>query len=48
VKECPVGWLSLDPQPEGQEPGYWYYCSNPAGYYPYVRQCSTLWQKVVP
>ncbi|MGZ5043545.1 MAG: hypothetical protein ACXV8P_02035, partial [Methylobacter sp.] len=48
VKECPVGWLSLDPQPEGQESGYWYYCTNPAGYYPYVRQCSTLWQKVVP
>lgn len=28
--------------------GYWYYCSNPDGYYPYVRQCSTGWQKVPP
>lgn len=26
--------------------GYWYYCSNPDGYYPYVRQCSNGWQQV--
>ena len=25
---------------------YWYYCSNPAGYYPYVSQCSSSWQTV--
>src|SRR6202049_1302750 len=24
----------------------WYYCSNPAGYYPYVTQCNTGWQAV--
>ncbi|MGA8758346.1 MAG: hypothetical protein WB611_18860 [Stellaceae bacterium] len=24
----------------------WYYCSNPAGYYPYVSQCYTQWQPV--
>jgi hypothetical protein len=23
-----------------------YYCSDPAGYYPYVTQCSTDWQLV--
>ena len=22
----------------------WYYCSDPAGYYPYVTQCNTAWQ----
>src|ERR1700760_4561682 len=22
----------------------WYYCSDPAGYYPYVAQCNTGWQ----
>src|SRR5712672_2345035 len=22
---------------------YWYYCSNPAGYYPSVTQCNTGW-----
>jgi hypothetical protein len=24
----------------------WYYCSDPAGYYPYVAQCKTRWQSV--
>ena len=28
--------------------GYWYYCSNPDGYYPYVKQCANGWQKVPP
>lgn len=25
---------------------YWYYCQNPAGYYPYVTSCTTAWQPV--
>src|SRR5262245_46413585 len=24
----------------------WYYCSDPAGYYPFVTQCNTGWQAV--
>ena len=27
---------------------YWYYCSNPQGYYPYVKECPAGWQKVAP
>jgi hypothetical protein len=36
------------PQPEvaGPNPGYWYYCNNPQGYYPYVRECTGEWQNV--
>jgi hypothetical protein len=30
------------------EPSYWYYCRNPQGYYPYVKQCPNGWMKVVP
>lgn len=26
---------------------YWYYCANPAGYYPYVARCAFRWQRVV-
>lgn len=26
----------------------WYYCSNPQGYYPYVKECPGGWQHVVP
>jgi len=31
------------------QPSYsqtWYYCTDPAGYYPYVTQCYTGWQAV--
>ncbi len=27
---------------------YWYYCTQPAGYFPYVKDCSHAWMKVVP
>ena len=30
------------------EPAYWYYCPDPQGYYPYVKQCLKGWMKVVP
>jgi hypothetical protein len=32
------------PQPEN----YWYYCADSRTYYPYVKQCASPWQKVVP
>jgi hypothetical protein len=31
-----------------QQPGYWYYCNNPQGYYPSVQSCPQGWQKVLP
>ena len=27
-------------------PQYWYYCADPAGYYPYVAQCRGDWRAV--
>jgi hypothetical protein len=37
-------------QPPGvaaqQAPATWYYCSDPRGYYPYVRSCNGPWQPV--
>jgi hypothetical protein len=47
----PYGW---DYAPDYGYYGYsqpyssqtWYYCSDPAGYYPYVAQCNTGWQAV--
>jgi hypothetical protein len=26
--------------------GNWYYCHNPDGYYPYVKQCADGWQRI--
>ena len=31
-----------------QSQQYWYYCQNPAGYYPSVPQCPTQWLQVSP
>ena len=27
---------------------YWYYCRNPEGYYPYIKQCPEGWLQVAP
>lgn len=34
------------PPPEQQS--YWYFCTDPNGYYPYVKRCPSGWLKVVP
>lgn len=28
--------------------GFWYYCTEPAGYFPYVKDCNEPWLKVIP
>lgn len=35
-------------QPTQENTDYWYYCENPKGYYPYVKNCPYGWMKVVP
>ena len=38
-----------EPQSTQQLPkGYWYYCSDPEGYYPYVKECPSGWRQVEP
>lgn len=32
--------------PQAVRSSDWYYCQNPAGYYPYVKTCSNGWQRV--
>lgn len=37
------------PAPSAQSSGaYWYYCRDTQTYYPYVQQCATPWQQVIP
>lgn len=33
---------------EAHPSGYWYYCTNPEGYYPYVKECTNQWRQVAP
>jgi hypothetical protein len=46
IEQQPRTFIESTPAPEEQ--GYWYYCQNPPGYYPYVKRCSKGWMKVVP
>jgi hypothetical protein len=46
-----VPLVSLPAPPAAQGPGapqYWYWCGNPAGYYPNVGTCNVQWQAVAP
>jgi hypothetical protein len=31
-----------------QGSSYWYYCPNPAGYYPTIQYCPIGWMRIVP
>jgi hypothetical protein len=49
IVQQPVTEVYVQPAPRrSAESGYWYYCQNPEGYYPYVRRCPNGWMKVVP
>lgn len=36
------------PSVQQNQTAYWYYCHEPEGYYPYVKQCSGEWKLVEP
>jgi hypothetical protein len=36
------------PAPTQGAAAYWYYCRDTQTYYPYVQQCATPWEQVVP
>lgn len=33
---------------QGEPERWWYYCEASTGYYPYVRECPTGWERVAP
>ncbi len=35
-------------QPAQPQTNYWYYCQNPDGYYPYIKNCPGGWLQVAP
>jgi hypothetical protein len=47
IEQQPEVYVQPAPQTE-QQPVYWYYCRDPQGYYPYVKQCPGGWMRVVP
>jgi hypothetical protein len=44
-KQAPV---YVQPNRQQEESDYWYFCTKPQGYYPYIKRCPVGWLKVVP
>jgi hypothetical protein len=49
VPVAPPVYIQQAPPVTQQYPvGYWYYCNDPQGYYPYIKQCPNGWQQIEP
>jgi len=49
VPTTPPVYIQQTPPTSRQYPtGYWYYCSAPEGYYPYIKECPNGWRQVDP
>jgi hypothetical protein len=50
VAPPPQVYVPPSPPVAAQPPplSYWYYCADPQGYYPYVRECPGGWRQVAP
>ena len=48
VNTAPAPQVIVQPALQTPADSYWYYCTQPAGYFPYVQNCSQPWMKVVP
>jgi hypothetical protein len=46
VEQAPPAAAAPAPAPAPQN--YWYYCTATKGYYPYVKECPSGWQRVLP
>ena len=45
---APAPAAQAQTQTGGLTPGYWYFCENPRGYYPHVKECPVPWKAVPP
>jgi hypothetical protein len=48
VNTTPVPQVIVQPAQQAPADSFWYYCTQPAGYFPYVQNCTQPWMKVVP
>ncbi len=48
VPSTPPVYIQQQIQPIQPRTNYWYYCQNPDGYYPYVKNCPGGWLQVAP
>lgn len=44
----PVYIQQQEPKQAQPKTNYWYYCQNPQGYYPHIKECPGGWTQVAP
>jgi hypothetical protein len=47
-RAAPPVYIERSMPPPAPEPRYWYYCNASGAYYPYVKECPSGWQRVLP
>jgi hypothetical protein len=48
VPAQPTTYIEQSGAPASDSAGWWYYCDTARGYYPYVKECPSGWQRVPP
>jgi len=49
VQRAPVTYIEQgSSDAPASSPAWWYYCDASKGYYPYVKECPSGWQRVPP
>jgi hypothetical protein len=48
VRSEPVTYIEQGTSSAEQRGNWWYYCDASRGYYPYVKECPSGWQRVPP
>ena len=48
VPAQPITYIEQSSTQAAEQGGWWYYCDTARGYYPYVKECPSGWQRVSP
>lgn len=48
IEQAPPAVVAPAPAAAPAPQNFWYYCAAAKGYYPYVKECPSGWQKVLP
>jgi hypothetical protein len=48
IRSEPVNYIEQGVSQPADQGSWWYYCDTAKGYYPYVKECPSGWQRVPP
>lgn len=48
VAALPQAYIEMNSRQQQPSGSWWYYCHDPEGYYPYIKECPRGWERVDP